>query len=116
MDTADRVFGPVWTALYFMIAVAAWLVWRRAGFSGAAPALIVFFVQLALNAAWSFFFFGIRNPGLAFAAIVVLWFAILTTTAFFWRISAVAGWLFVPCAAWVTFAAPLNFSIWQLNR
>jgi translocator protein len=109
------VFGPVWTALYSMMAVAAWLVWRANGFGGTRLALSVFLVQLGLNAAWSGLFFGLQRPGLAFAEIVVLWWAILATLVLFWKHNRVAGWLLVPYLAWVTFAAALNYSIWRLN-
>jgi tryptophan-rich sensory protein len=106
------IFGPVWTALYAMMAVAAWLVWRRAGWCGA---LVWFAAQLALNATWSPVYFGMHRIGLALVNIVMLWLAIAGTTVAFWRVSPVAGWLFVPCLAWVSFATALNFAIWQLN-
>ncbi len=106
------VFGPVWTILYAMMAVAAWLVWRRAGWGGA---LLLFGVQLALNAAWSPLFFGLHRIDLALVDIVVLWAAIVATTVAFWKVTPVAGWLFVPYLAWVSFAAMLNFAIWKLN-
>jgi tryptophan-rich sensory protein len=96
--------------------VAAWLVWRRAGFSGASLALTLFVVQLVLNGMWSWIFFGMREPGLAFAEILVLWGMILATTLAFWRVSSTAGMLFIPYLAWVSFAAILNCSIWQLNK
>lgn len=107
------IFGPVWTALYAMMAVAGWLVWRQAGWSGA---LVWFAVQLALNAAWSPLFFGLHRIDLALVVIVALWAAILGTTVAFWRVSPWAGGLFVPYLAWVSFAAALNFAIWRLNR
>lgn len=110
------LFGPVWTALYFMMAVAAWLVWRRGGFPAQRKALGLFLLQLLLNAAWSPLFFGLHNPALAFAEIVLLWFAILGTFFAFWKTHRGAGALLVPYLAWVTFAAVLNFTLWQLNR
>jgi tryptophan-rich sensory protein len=109
------LFGPVWTVLYVMMAVAAWLVWRRAGWDGARLALTVFFVQLALNAAWSIIFFGLRNSGAAFAEILVLWGAIAGTLVLFWQVNVPAAVLFIPYLAWVSFAAVLNFTIWRLN-
>ena len=109
------VFGPVWSALYLGMAIAAWLVWRQGGLASAAAPLGLFGVQLALNLAWSWLFFGLNNPGAAFLDIVLLWAAIAATTAAFWRRSALAGLLFVPYLAWVTFAAALNFAIWRLN-
>ena len=109
------LFGPVWTVLYIAMAVAAWLVWRRVGWAGARLALTLFMVQLTLNAAWSIIFFGLRNPGAAFAEVVVLWAAILGTLVLFWQVSVPAGILFIPYLTWVSFAAVLNFSIWRLN-
>jgi len=109
------VFGPVWTALYATMAVAAWLVWRRSGLSGARLPLTLFAVQLVLNAAWSPIFFGLKSPGGAFAEIVVLWIAVVATTVAFFRAAPLAGWLFVPYLGWVSFAAVLNFAIWRLN-
>lgn len=109
------VFGPAWTTLYIMMAVAAWLVWKRAGFGGATTALTLYFVQLALNLAWSGIFFALQSPGWALIEIVVLWLAIAATTRLFFRHSAAAGWLMVPYLAWVSFAAVLNAAIWQLN-
>ena len=106
------IFAPVWTALYFMMAIAAWRIWRR---GGARWALSLFALQLALNLAWSIVFFGLRAPGAALAEILVLLLAILATTVVFWRSDRVAGMLFVPYAAWVAFAAVLNAAIWQLN-
>lgn len=109
------VFGPVWTCLYVTMAVAAWLVWREKGFRGGRFHLLLFAVQLALNAAWSALFFGWRNPGLAFAEIVLLWIAILATVMAFGRVSTWAAALLVPYLAWVSFAAALNWTIWRMN-
>jgi len=109
------LFGPVWSALYLMMGVAAWLVWRRAGFSGARLALGLFAAQLVLNAAWSWLFFGFRMPGLAFGELIVLWCAIVATLAAFWRTTAPAGLLMLPYLLWTSFAACLNFAIWRLN-
>jgi translocator protein len=108
------VFGPVWTALYIMMGVAAWLIHDRYG-SAARGALALFGAQLLLNAAWSAIFFGLRSPGLAFAEIIALWLLIVATTVEFWRRRAAAGMLLLPYLAWVTFAAALNFAIWRLN-
>ena len=109
------LFGPVWTVLYICIAIAGFLAWRRAGFGGAKWALTLFAVQLILNAAWSWIFFGLHQPGWAFAEIVLLWASILATTAALFTVSTWAGVLFVPYLLWVTFAAGLNFTIWRLN-
>ncbi len=106
------LFGPVWTVLYIMIGVSGWLVWQRAGL-GAAMGLYA--VQLLLNAAWSWLFFGRHAIGLALVDIVVLLAAIVATIAAFWPISSVAAGLLVPYALWVAFATALNASIWRLN-
>ena len=109
------IFGPVWTALYTMMAVAAWLVWRRGGFAAQRRPLALFLTQLGLNAAWTPLFFGLRRPGIAFIEIVLLWLAIAATLAFFRPVSHVAAWLLAPYLAWVSFAAMLNFALWRLN-
>ena len=109
------IFGPVWSALYFCMAVAAWLVWRQGGFSGAKVPLTLFAVQLALNVLWSCIFFGLEKPGLAFGEVLLLWTAIAATMVVFWQRSMIAGILFVPYLAWVSFASFLNFTIWRLN-
>ena len=109
------VFGPVWTTLYLMMAVAAWLVWKPAGLKPAASPLILFAGQIVLNVAWSWIFFGLHQPGWAFVEIVLLWLAIVATIVAFLRCSRTAGWLLVPYLAWVTFASVLNYAIWHLN-
>jgi benzodiazapine receptor len=109
------IFGPVWTALYTMMAVAAWLVWRQQGFRAQIRPLGLFLLQLALNAAWSPIFFGLKSPALAFVVIVLLWLTILATTYAFWCAHRVSGALMLPYLAWVTFAATLNFTLWRLN-
>ena len=109
------LFGPVWTALYAMMGTAAWLVWRERGFRDGAKPLGFFFAQLVLNAAWTALFFGLRNPGAAFAEILVLWAMIAATAALFYRVRALAGVLLFPYLAWVGFASALNFAIWRLN-
>lgn len=111
----DWVFGPVWTVLYVMMAVAAWLVWQQKGFYDARWPLVIFLLQLALNTFWSVLFFGWRSPGLAAVEIVVLWLAIAATLVSFWRRSVVAAMFLLPYLAWVTFAALLNFQIAWLN-
>ena len=111
----DWVFGPVWTALYLMIAVAGWRVWRRRSESGAWLALGAWGVQLSLNLSWSLLFFGARMIGMALAEIAVLLAAILITATLFWRIDRIAGALLVPYAAWVGFATVLNAALWRLN-
>jgi benzodiazapine receptor len=109
------VFGPVWTTLYVLMAVAAWQVWRQAGPGGAAAALTLFFVQLGLNLAWSGIFFALRSPGWALVEIVLLWLAILGTASLFFRHSTLSGTLMIPYLLWVTFAAVLNGAIVRLN-
>jgi tryptophan-rich sensory protein len=109
------VFGPVWSALYGAMAVAAWLVWQRGGLVRQWRALTWWAVQLVLNAAWTPLFFGLRRLDIAFAEIVLLWGAIAMTTAAFRRVSRVAEWLLAPYLAWVSFAAALNLSLWRLN-
>jgi benzodiazapine receptor len=111
----EWLFGPAWTTLYILMGVAAWLVWRHGGWRSQKRPLTLFVVQVVLNALWSIVFFGMRNPGLGMAEIVVLWLAILATLIAFWRVSRVAGGLMVPYLGWVTFAAALNFAIWRLN-
>jgi tryptophan-rich sensory protein len=110
------IFGPVWTALYTMMAVAAWFVWKRGGFAARHIALSLFLLQLLINALWTPLFFGLRNPALAFVDIVLLWLALLATVVAFWKVRPLAGALLVPYLAWVTFASALNFAICRLNR
>ena len=109
------LFGPVWTALYLMLATAAWLVWRRGGWAGQRRALTLYLVQLALNAAWTPLFFGLKMPGIAFAEIILLLAAVVTTAFAFRRVNKAAGALLVPYIAWVSFAGFLNFTLWRLN-
>ena len=111
----NRVFGPVWTALYASMAVAAWLVWRRRGTHGSPSLWGSSALQLALNLAWTGLFFALRRPGLAFGEIVLLWAAILATLLAFGRVSRWAALLMAPYLAWVSYAAALNFAIWRLN-
>jgi benzodiazapine receptor len=109
-------FGPVWTVLYLLMTIAAWNVWRVGdGWSGASPAITIFLIQLALNAAWSVIFFGLRSPGLALIESILLWAAILVNIVLFWRISTFSGALLMPYLAWVTYATYLNAGIWRLN-
>lgn len=108
-------FGPVWAVLYAVMGIAAWLVWRRAGFRKARAALTLFLVQLGLNALWSWLFFGWHRGALAFADILLLGALIVATLIAFWRVRPLAGALLVPYLLWVAFAAALNYSVWQLN-
>jgi tryptophan-rich sensory protein len=109
------IFGPVWTLLYVLMAVAAWLVWREGGWTKQFRPLGLFLLQWLLNALWTPLFFGLHRSGLALAEIVALWLVLAATVAAFWRVRKVAGVLLVPYLAWVTFAAALNFTIWRLN-
>jgi len=109
------IFGSVWTALYTMMAIAAWLIWRRGGFVERRVPLVLFLLQLLLNAAWSPLFFGLHNPGLAFAEILPLWLAIIATLLTFGKVHRFAAALLLPCLARVSFATVLNFALWQLN-
>lgn len=110
------VFGPVWTVLYALMAVAAWLVWRTAGSVAAArAALLLYLLQLAANALWSWLFFAWHMGGAALADLVLLWLLIGATTMAFWRIRPLAAALMLPYWAWVTFAGLLNYATWQLN-
>ncbi len=110
------LFGPVWTALYAAMAVAAWLVWRSGSIAETKGALAAYAAQLVLNAAWTPLFFGLGWRGIALIDITVLWVVLLATVVLFFRRTAVAGWLLVPYLAWTTFALCLNFAVWQLNN
>jgi len=111
------LFAPVWTLLYLLMGIAAFLVWRK-GLENRQVriALIVFLVQLILNALWSVVFFGLESPLYGLIVIVALWVAILFTVLKFYRVSLAASVLLWPYLLWVTFAAVLNSSIWLLNR
>jgi tryptophan-rich sensory protein len=109
------VFGPVWSVLYAFMGMAAWLVWRRVGFGGAGAALVLFVVQLVLNALWSHLFFGLHRPDIAFFDIVALWLVILVVAVLFWREDRAAGSLMLPYLVWVGFASCLNFAVWRMN-
>ncbi|WP_379654765.1 TspO/MBR family protein [Pseudoxanthomonas sp. UC19_8] len=109
------VFGPVWSVLYVLMGIAAWLVWRRGGWAAQRRALTVFVAQLALNALWSWLFFGWHLGAAAMLDIVVLWVLIVVTVVMFWRARPLAGLLLLPYLAWVTFASALNYAVWQLN-
>lgn len=110
------VFGPVWSVLFFLMAVAAWLVWRLPQNSRARTvALGLFVVQLVANAAWSWLFFGAQLGAIAFAEVLLLWSLIAATALAFWRLQRSAGWLLLPYLGWVTFAAVLNYTLWRSN-
>ncbi|OIO26540.1 hypothetical protein AUJ14_01610 [Candidatus Micrarchaeota archaeon CG1_02_55_22] len=110
------LFAPVWTLLYALMGVSLWLVWKEKAKKGAKQiAYAAFALQLALNVLWSIAFFGLHSPQLGFAVIVLLWLAIGATISLFSRFSSSAAWLLVPYWAWTTFAAALNYAVWQLN-
>ena len=112
----NEVFGPVWTLLYVLMAISAWRVWRSPGPERARlTALAAWAVQLALNFAWSFLFFGLRAPAVALAEITVLLASLAVTLWLCWRVDRIAGLLLVPYLAWVAFASLLNFEVWRLN-
>ncbi|MEL7499934.1 MAG: TspO/MBR family protein [Planctomycetota bacterium] len=114
------LFGPVWTTLYMMMAVAAWLIWRQRAnamqHQGTRLFVAAFVVQLLLNLAWSIIFFGARSPMWAFFEICILWIAIATTVFLAFRLNRISAGLLVPYWAWSTFALILNLAIWQLNQ
>lgn len=109
------LFGPVWTVLFTMMAIAAWLVWRSGGVQANRNALTLFLVQLVFNALWSWLFFAWKLGAWAFADILLLWVLIMATLVSFWRVSKLAGALLIPYLLWVTFAGALNHALWQIN-
>ncbi|MBI3956126.1 tryptophan-rich sensory protein [Candidatus Gottesmanbacteria bacterium] len=113
------VFGPVWTTLFLLMGVALYLILLipKSGGKGRQrkQAVILFGVQLVLNTLWSFIFFGLHSPGLAFVEIISLWIAIAATIGSFYRLSRIAAYLLIPYILWVSFAAFLNYAIWRLN-
>ncbi|QJE74206.1 tryptophan-rich sensory protein [Aerophototrophica crusticola] len=115
INPPNWVFGPVWTTLFIMMGVAAWRVWRIAGFGGARLALGLFLAQLVLNVLWSVLFFALHSPGAAFVEVFGFWATMLAATLAFARHDRLAAWLMVPTLAWVAFAAVLNGWIWWIN-
>ena len=109
------IFGPVWSILYALMSIAAWLIWRTGEVRATRTALTLYLAQLAVNALWSWLFFGWHQGALAFVDIVLLWTLIVATLVAFWRIKPLAGVLLVPYLLWVSFASALNYSVWQLN-
>lgn len=111
----DSIFGPVWTTLYVLMAIAAWIVWKPAGFRATIWPLTLFALQLTLNLAWSWIFFNQHQIGWAVVDLVALWLAIVVTLLLFFQRSRLAGGLLAPYLAWVSFAGILNFTIWRMN-
>ena len=112
----DWVFAPVWTALYILMGLAAWRIWRFRSIANTVKALSIFGVQLGLNLSWSILFFGLQRIDLALIEIFILLAIIVLNAILFWRIDRLAGLIFVPYVLWVTFATILNASIWLLNE
>jgi tryptophan-rich sensory protein len=109
------LFGPAWTVLFLLMGTAAWLVWRSRGHRGARPALVLFVVQLAFNALWSWLFFAWQRGALALAEVVLLEVLIVATLLAFWRVRRLAGALMVPYALWVAYATALTAALWRMN-
>jgi translocator protein len=116
LNPPSWVFGPVWTVLYALMGISAFLVWNK-GWERkeVRVALGVFGIQLFLNVIWSIIFFGLQSPGWAFIDIVLLWLAIVWTMFVFYEISRLATYLLIPYLLWVSFATYLNYFIWILN-
>lgn len=110
------IFGPVWTLLYVLMAVATWRAWLVGDTPTARRTVSLYSAQLTLNALWSILFFGMRRPGAALVEIVVLWALLVFILMRYWRIDRLAALLWTPYVAWVTFAAVLNATIWSINR
>lgn len=111
------LFGPMWSTLYTLMGVAAWLVWREGRRTGTPTrgALALYVAQLAVNALWSWLFFAWRWGAWSFAEVTLLWVMILATLLIFWRIKTLAGVLLIPYLAWVTLATALTYSVWRAN-
>ena len=117
LNPPNWIFGPVWTTLYFLMGVALYLVWtsKRGTEPQRKQALWIFFIQLALNTAWSIIFFGLESPGVALIEILIMWSAIAWTIKLFYPLSKLAAYLLIPYILWVSFATYLTYSIWILN-
>lgn len=116
LNPPNWLFAPVWTLLFLLMGISFYLIWDK-GLKNKKVriSIFIFGVQLILNILWSFLFFGLKSPFPAFIEIIILWFAILASIVSFYKISKVAGLLLLPYIFWVSFAAILNFFIWQLN-
>lgn len=115
LNPPNWIFAPVWTTLFVLMGIAAFLIWKQgADKPKVREALKIFLGQLILNALWSFIFFGLHEPGWAFIEIILLWLAILATILSFYRLSKAAAYLLIPYILWVSFAAYLNLAIWRL--
>lgn len=116
LNPPNWLFAPVWTILYLVMGVAAWMVWRAFPAAHVVIALLIFVIQLALNFLWNIIFFAWRRPDAAFIDLLLMWLAIVATIIAFAAIRPLAAVLLVPYLAWVTFAGYLNGGIWRLNR
>ncbi|MEO6964574.1 MAG: TspO/MBR family protein [Acidobacteriaceae bacterium] len=112
----DWIFAPVWTTLYILMGIAAWLVWKQPDSQLRTYGLVWFLIQLGLNFFWSLIFFRWRAIAFALGEISFLWLAILATMVLFWEVRPLAGWLMLPYLAWVSFATALNLAFFRLNR
>jgi translocator protein len=110
------LFGPVWSVLYVAMAVAGWRVWRKSEGAAARRALGLYGAQLLCNLFWSVLFFGLRRPDWALADILLLWVLLVIALVRYWRADRLAGGLWLPYVAWVSFATALNAAVWSLNR
>lgn len=115
LNPPSWVFAPVWTTLFLLMGIAAFLVWKQGwGREAVKQALQVFVLQLALNTLWSFLFFGLQNPLAALIELVFLWLTILWTIVAFYKVSRIAAYLLIPYILWVSFALYLNaFIVWS---
>jgi tryptophan-rich sensory protein len=109
------IFVPVWSILYFLMAISAFLIWKKRKETNVREALTFYFIQLILNTFWSIVFFGLKSPLFGFLEILVLWIFILLTTLKFYKIDKLAGYLLIPYILWVSFAGILNLFVWILN-
>ena len=116
LNPPSWIFGPVWTTLYALMGIAAFLIWQKGiEKKEVKNALYVFGLQLVLNMIWTPVFFGLHNPGAAYGIIIALWISIVWTIIKFYKISRIAAYLLIPYLLWVSFASYLNYSIWTLN-
>ena len=111
----DHVYGPVWSVLYLLMGIAAWIVWSERYHRGRTLALLAFAVQLLLNAAWAPLFFGTRSAGLGLLVIIALWLSLVWTAREFFAVRTIAACLMLPHVAWVSFAVVLNLTLWRNN-
>ena len=110
-----QIFGPVWSVLYLLMAIAAWLVVRSRGWPRARPAMALYLIQLGFNALWTWLFFRWQLGGIALLEILALWALVVLTAATFWRTRRLAGLLLLPYLVWITFAAALTYEVWRRN-